>query len=756
MDNAWLARVLGPDPLAPCPVSLLTEGTYCIDYAATKIFLGTDPAGHTVTYSGDDGTGQLLQFAFERTTTTDKLAQAVSLMKLSVEQYANTDPATSGVTPAGGAVVQMSDGWVLDNVDISRNHGVGLGLGGDAWTVSNTTLSYNGKSGCGGPSSNGTFGPNNTVTYNNQDFFNVVWGAGAGKMSGAGPITIFASTFSHNLGNGLWFDAGYHNALVTGNTMVGNTAFPPGDGQHGGDGIRVEISCFITITNNVVMNNDRVGINLNNSHDVTVGGVGAGNTLSGNGDGGVQIAYHGRTGTGFCSPLSSKNNHVINNAMTMSGTDSVGVQVNAACIGCVTGTLFTGNTYTGGYCSDLLWEWWDGSIQHSVNFSTWKSSYKQDATGWCEGISVPPTINGLSPTSGVEQGGQCTVISGSDFQSGATVTFGPSQGILDAPIQPTQITVDLPPGIGTVDLTVTNPDGGTATAPGAYSYSGTLTGPSPALGVTPGAAGTPGPGFDVFNTTASGTLEHTSWACPPGWSDVEDLGGSIASGPSASSMNAPQLQVFAQGTNNSLMENARDANGVWSGWTSLGGILVTRPTAVSWGPGRIDVFARGTDARLWHKWFAGGKWSGWQNLMGVLPAGSSPTATSTAPGLLQVFTRGLDNAVWKRTWNGKVWSGWVSMHGVIQGDLGAAAPTAHKLQLFVRGLDNALWIKTLADAIQSGWSSLGGTITSSPAAASATAGSNPAQTTAFALAEDDTLWYIRYTGTDWSAWAKVP
>src|SRR5947209_3226128 len=382
MDGAWLTRVLGPDPLAPCPGSLITAGTYCIDYAAKKIFLGTDPAGHTLTYAGDDGTGQLLQFAFVQTTSSQKVAQTVTLMKLSVEQYADRAPSTGGSAPTG-PVVQITNGWVLDSVDISRNHGCGLGMGGNAPVVSNTSLTYNGKAGFCGPSSNGTFGPNNTVTYNNQDAFNVVLGAGAGKMSGAGPITIFASTFSHNLGNGLWFDASYHNALVTGNTMSSNTSFPPGDLQHGGDGIRVEISCFITITNNVVTKNDRVGINLDNSHDVTIGGVGAGNTVSGNGNGEIRIAYHGRTGSGFCNPLSAKNNHVINNAMTMSGTDGVGVVVDAACSGCVSGTSFTANTYAGGHCSDLIWQWWDGRSQQSVDFFTWKAVYGQDPTGKC-------------------------------------------------------------------------------------------------------------------------------------------------------------------------------------------------------------------------------------------------------------------------------------------------------------------------------------------------------------------------------------
>src|SRR5437867_320034 len=86
-------------------------------------------------------------------------------------------------------------------------------------------------------------------------------------------------------------------------------------------------------------------------------------------------------------------------------------------------------------------------------------------------VAVPPTITGLNPTSGPEQGGQCTVISGTDFQPGATVTFGSSQGIVDFPVQSTEVAADTPPGIGTVDVTVTNPDGGTATDPGAYMYS---------------------------------------------------------------------------------------------------------------------------------------------------------------------------------------------------------------------------------------------------------------------------------------------
>ena len=81
-------------PGARSALTLLLAGTYCIDYGAKKISLGTDPTGHTMSYSGDSGTGELLQFAFEQTTNTDgprghKLAQAVTLMDLQVSQYAH-------------------------------------------------------------------------------------------------------------------------------------------------------------------------------------------------------------------------------------------------------------------------------------------------------------------------------------------------------------------------------------------------------------------------------------------------------------------------------------------------------------------------------------------------------------------------------------------------------------------------------------------------------------------------------------------
>src|SRR5882724_1644885 len=93
-----------------------------------------------------------------------------------------------------------------------------------------------------------------------------------------------------------------------------------------------------------------------------------------------------------------------------------------------------------------------------------------------------------------------------------------------------------------------------------------------------------------------------------GWSNWEDLGGTLTSGVGVSSWAANRLDVFVRGTDNALWHKWWGGSS-WSGWESLGGTLKSAPGAVSWGNNRIDVFGRGTDNALWHKWWDGSSWS---------------------------------------------------------------------------------------------------------------------------------------------------
>ena len=73
--------------------------------------------------------------------------------------------------------------------------------------------------------------------------------------------------------------------------------------------------------------------------------------------------------------------------------------------------------------------------------------------------SRPMTVNTISPNSGQMAGGTKIVITGSNFQSGATVIIGNNPATDVVFISATQLTAFTPPGqIGTFDVTVINPN----------------------------------------------------------------------------------------------------------------------------------------------------------------------------------------------------------------------------------------------------------------------------------------------------------
>lgn len=86
--------------------------------------------------------------------------------------------------------------------------------------------------------------------------------------------------------------------------------------------------------------------------------------------------------------------------------------------------------------------------------------------------SAPPVISGLDTNAGPTAGGNAVTISGSNFTTSATVSFGNSVGSSVTVVSPTQIIVVAPAGSpGMVHITVTTPDGTSATGPSdEYTY----------------------------------------------------------------------------------------------------------------------------------------------------------------------------------------------------------------------------------------------------------------------------------------------
>ncbi|KQX63829.1 IPT/TIG domain-containing protein [Paenibacillus sp. Root444D2] len=83
----------------------------------------------------------------------------------------------------------------------------------------------------------------------------------------------------------------------------------------------------------------------------------------------------------------------------------------------------------------------------------------------------PVTVTTVSPNQGKVMGGDIVYIYGTNFMSGATVAFG-SNIASSTYVNATTIKTTVPAGAaaGKVDVTVTNPDGGTATLPQGYQY----------------------------------------------------------------------------------------------------------------------------------------------------------------------------------------------------------------------------------------------------------------------------------------------
>ncbi|WP_254777222.1 IPT/TIG domain-containing protein, partial [Paenibacillus sp. yr247] len=83
----------------------------------------------------------------------------------------------------------------------------------------------------------------------------------------------------------------------------------------------------------------------------------------------------------------------------------------------------------------------------------------------------PVTVTTVSPNQGKVSGGDIVYIYGTNFMSGATVTFG-SNIASSTYVNATTIKVTVPAAAaaGKVDVTVTNPDGGTGTLPQGYQY----------------------------------------------------------------------------------------------------------------------------------------------------------------------------------------------------------------------------------------------------------------------------------------------
>jgi len=214
-DDQPLTRVMS--------AAAVTSGKYYEDYAANKIYVGANPAGHTVE--------QAVSSAIMTSTT----ASGVVIKNMILEKAANL--AQNGAIMATGSAT----GWNVDTNEIRFNHGVGIVA--DASTMKNNHVHHNGQMGMGGHGTGGV-ASGNEIDHNNTAGFNILWEAGGTKFVLANNWDITGNTVHDNNGPGLWCDINCNGVIFENNTVFNNIT-----------GIVYEISYNCTIRGNNSYNN---------------------------------------------------------------------------------------------------------------------------------------------------------------------------------------------------------------------------------------------------------------------------------------------------------------------------------------------------------------------------------------------------------------------------------------------------------------------------------------------------------------------
>lgn len=109
----------------------------------------------------------------------------------------------------------------------------------------------------------------------------------------------------------------------------------------------------------------------------------------------------------------------------------------------------------------------DVTVTNESNSATLPGGYEYTVP-----VVLPVEVNSVSPNSGLETGGAIVYIDGSNFKSGATVSFG-SVNAATSYVSTTRLKATVPAsvsGAGKVEVTVTNPDGGKGTLPEGFEY----------------------------------------------------------------------------------------------------------------------------------------------------------------------------------------------------------------------------------------------------------------------------------------------
>ena len=203
-------------------------GTFYVDARNNKLYIGSNPAGKTVEATTKET-------AFYLLSNRQVNASGTKIRGLGFAHYADD----------GVEVLQTP------HVTIENNTFVWNGLRGVQFrqsadpVVRGNIFSYNGMNGLRGGWADRMLLEGNIISYNNVEHFRKAWGAAGIKVINTSGVVWRNNVFEHNVGNGMWLDESSINATIKNNVVRNNEQI----------GIMFELSHKANITGNRISNN---------------------------------------------------------------------------------------------------------------------------------------------------------------------------------------------------------------------------------------------------------------------------------------------------------------------------------------------------------------------------------------------------------------------------------------------------------------------------------------------------------------------
>ncbi|MBD3392812.1 MAG: hypothetical protein GF418_11975, partial [Chitinivibrionales bacterium] len=168
----------------------VTEGRWYLDPDLDKGYLADDPTGDTV----------------EIAVNTWAIGGNGTINNVTIRNLVMTKYATAA---QDGAVRsrESSSGWVIEECEISYNHGGGISLVGNEHIVRSNDIHHNGQLGFGTCCDTNLVFEKNEIAFNNALGFNSGWEAGGTKFVKTHNAKIYSNWAHHNFQSpGLWSD----------------------------------------------------------------------------------------------------------------------------------------------------------------------------------------------------------------------------------------------------------------------------------------------------------------------------------------------------------------------------------------------------------------------------------------------------------------------------------------------------------------------------------------------------------------------